>query len=301
MSSYTPDPGLGTFAKLPPELRLCIYDYMPPMLYRCQKKPHRGRRPGFYGLAILLTSRKLYNEVTHHLHIRNYLVFYVRPTLDVDCHWVSARMPRLFHYKWKFKNPDSVMQLGFASFPFHRVEVRIRVAAPDPTDCRQLVVLWHRLNRLVDLLERASSVKSITFYFDPAGERTWVQDGQSLTSIRLVGSKYPDWFLRSLRYGLTRDMYDHEAVLLPLARLRNVGSMGIYFTWKCSKAEILTLDLSWPWFTRHCLTVHGYSKLRDKQKPTADRGRDSIPLFVREIDDCYYFILRDMLASDFAD
>ncbi|KAL2851616.1 hypothetical protein BJY01DRAFT_208999 [Aspergillus pseudoustus] len=60
------NPGLGTLSRLPPELRLCIYDLIPP--YKGKHLRTRGPRSGKNTLAILRASRKLYEEVSHHLY-----------------------------------------------------------------------------------------------------------------------------------------------------------------------------------------------------------------------------------------
>ncbi|KAL4800874.1 hypothetical protein BDV19DRAFT_352269 [Aspergillus venezuelensis] len=119
------------------------------------------------------------------LHIRNNLVFYIKPTIDIDQHWITVTMPKLFKYPWRFETPEDATRQGFGNFPFHLVKVVIRVKAPGPEDSGQLVVLWHRINQLVQLLHSASSVKRIELVLDQEGEHTWVQDGQARTSIRL--------------------------------------------------------------------------------------------------------------------
>ncbi|KAL3496254.1 hypothetical protein BJX62DRAFT_136173 [Aspergillus germanicus] len=155
-TSATPplDPGLGNLSRLPLELRLCIYDWLPPYKLKYFGIPWllSGKNP----LAILRASRKLYEEVSHHVYHNIHLDFRIWPM--IDGRWAYARIPELCKRHWKFRRPGSAVRRGFRHFPYHRTNVTIEVYPPSFN--AEVVCLWQKINHLVDLLARARSRRS---------------------------------------------------------------------------------------------------------------------------------------------
>ncbi|KAL2867487.1 uncharacterized protein BJX67DRAFT_380837 [Aspergillus lucknowensis] len=177
------DPGLGTLSRLPPEIRLCIYDWIPPykrerhMQLRITHNPRSG-------LGILCASRKLYDEFSHHLYHGADLHFCMSPRISKS--WVTVSILQLYWCSWRFWHPDPYIR-AFRNFPYHRVSVYIDVSAPNPEDGVQLIILWRKVNQLVDMLAKASSIKQLTlsYYKSPKGH-DWTRDGRLATSVDLL-------------------------------------------------------------------------------------------------------------------
>lgn len=205
---------LGAFAKLPPELRLCIWDWLLPYAdtryYPEYEFPRRNTSP-----AILRTSKRLHDEISHHLYSNLTISFTIDP---LDSSWTCCRLPK-FSLRFTLGCMGRASYLGLDKFPFHRVHVRVDILPPNPASPGQLILLFQRVQVLVDFLSMAKSIRTMDIHFLSADKRRkWHKHGKPLRSLT-----YAPWF----HY----QFMDHQIISLPFCRLQNVSSK----TMRCSK------------------------------------------------------------------
>ncbi|KAL4883437.1 hypothetical protein BJY04DRAFT_25614 [Aspergillus karnatakaensis] len=286
------DPGLGNFSQLPPEVRLCIWDWLPPYKYK-HLDLYKYSRPGRNTLAILRSSRQLYNEISHHIYHDLDVTIQFRP----ENIWARARLYGLCFPIWRFRKPDSAIRRGFDQFPFYRTGLTINILAPDPRDGVQLFYLWQKVNELAKLLAKASSVGTVRFALLPDGRHHWISNRRACISARLDPSFYKRQLEFYWKFRLERDLYDHEIVFLPLCRLKNVEAMKVCLHWKCSHDEFIGLD-----WTLHCFAIHHFSQLgreqlSDNHKALANEARELLPRFFLELSAHYIYGYPDKVVS----
>ncbi|KAJ1715504.1 hypothetical protein NYO67_2339 [Aspergillus flavus] len=159
------DAGLGNFAILPPELRLCIWDWLFPrhIIGPLKGPPIFKRRRT--RLAILRTSKELYAEISHHLYSRISVSIRLNPQKR---QWLSFRIPEL-RLSWQIEEKEDAIQRGYDTFPFHKVPIYIGIHPPNPASPGDLFRLWQNVRSLINILVHAPSIKSvhITSYCSP--------------------------------------------------------------------------------------------------------------------------------------
>ncbi|QMW36183.1 hypothetical protein G4B84_011712 [Aspergillus flavus NRRL3357] len=159
------DAGLGNFAILPPELRLCIWDWLFPrhIIGPLKGPPIFKRRRT--RLAILRTSKELYAEISHHLYSRISVSIRLNPQKR---QWLSFRIPEL-RLSWLIEEKEDAIQRGYDTFPFHKVPIYIGIHPPNPASLGDLFRLWQNVRSLINILVHAPSIESvhITSYCSP--------------------------------------------------------------------------------------------------------------------------------------
>ena len=216
---------LGVFAKLPPELRLCIWDWLLPYAdtkrYPEMEWPRRNT-----SLTILCTSKRLHDEISHHLYSNLTVSFTIDP---LDSSWTCCRL-RKFRLRFTLGCMGRASYLGLNNFPFHRVHVRIDILPPKPSSPGQLILLFERLQVLVDFLSMAKSIRTMDIHLLHAADkgRKWHKQGKPL---------------RSLTYAPRFDyeFMDHQIVSLPFCRLQNVSSKKLRHSKKCGRVRDWTI------------------------------------------------------------
>ncbi|KAB8277538.1 hypothetical protein BDV30DRAFT_223665 [Aspergillus minisclerotigenes] len=151
------DAGLGNFAILPPELRLCIWDWLFPrhIIGPLKGPPIFKRRRT--RLAILRTSKELYAEISHHLYSRISVSIRLNPQKR---QWLSFRIPEL-RLSWLIKEKEDAIQRGYDKFPFHKGPIHIGIHPPNPASPADLIRLWQNVQSLINILVHAPSIKSM--------------------------------------------------------------------------------------------------------------------------------------------
>lgn len=243
-ASMTMPSDLGVFGKLPPEIRLCIWDLLVPSKKHCFMNegktyditPRRRR------LTIMCTSQRLHDEVSYHL----YGDFQVKVRIkarDPRSHWIKLAFPKL-RARWGFyQNASDNFEQVFGSFPFHKAHLDIHLCGPDPRDRGQVVLLWRRFNRFITFLVdrppvNRSPVPNINLFFDQS-KKDWqeAQNSLSLKRLNLKSQPFPDEMF-----------YDHEALALQLFRLENCQPNGL------PQSKINANGLDWSHYN-HLLSI----------------------------------------------
>lgn len=138
-------PFLGTFGRLPIEIRLMIWEYLFSTL-RTQSLLLTDNP-----LSILCTSRYLYNEVSSHLFNNSVQHISLNPEYNEE-EWMVIRLEsRAVEIEWTLRNRADA-ERHFQNFPHSKTTMKVHISCPDQTDPGQLVLLWQKLNALVDLL-----------------------------------------------------------------------------------------------------------------------------------------------------
>jgi hypothetical protein len=120
--------------------------------------------------------------------------------------------------------------LGLDKFPFHRVHVRVDILPPKPSSPGQLILLFERLQALVDFLSMAKSITTMAIHLLHAADkrRKWHKQGKPLRSLT-----YTPWF--------DYEFMDHQIVFLPFFRLQNVSSTTLRYSKNCARSRDWTI------------------------------------------------------------
>lgn len=145
-------PYLGTFARLPIEIRLMIWEYLfstlhtqPPGDSLHKHNPHK------HNLSIFCASQYLYNEVSSHLFHDSIQHISLNPEYNEE-EWMAIQLKsRTVDIKWALRDRANA-EKHFHSFPHSKTTMKIHINSPDPTDPGQMVLIWQKANALVDLL-----------------------------------------------------------------------------------------------------------------------------------------------------
>ncbi|KJK67129.1 hypothetical protein P875_00117532 [Aspergillus parasiticus SU-1] len=206
------DTGLGNFATLPPELRLCIWDWLFPrhIIGPLKGPPIFKRRRT--RLPILRTSKELYAEISHHLYSRISVAIRLNPRKH---QWLAFRIQNL-GISWLIEEKEDAIQRGFDKFPLQRVPIYIGIHPPNPASPGDLIRLWQNVQSLVNILEHAPSIKSMHVQFLSNMRYRWHEGEQGLKNVT-----YSSWY--------NRQFYDHQIIYLQFCRLEKVQSMKVSY------------------------------------------------------------------------
>lgn len=141
-------PCLGTFARLPIEIRLMIWEYLFSTL---RIQPLKDILHKHNPLSILCTSRYLYSEVSSHLFHDSVQHISLNPKYNEEEWMVIQLKSRTVDIKWTLRNRADA-EKHFHNFPHSKTTLNIHINSPDPTDPGQMVLIWQKANSLVDLL-----------------------------------------------------------------------------------------------------------------------------------------------------
>ncbi|RDW93095.1 uncharacterized protein DSM5745_00417 [Aspergillus mulundensis] len=182
-----------------------------------------------------------------------------------------------------------------------------------------LIILWDRINKLVDMLGRVGSVESLVLMLhskDPNGPGDNESKSTGWHGCRISGrgrislnlrkplpDSSPPWLEKlvsetKFHFGFRRTLYNHEVVMLPFCRLRNVRHLSV----------TPPLDLSSPWmFLNFRLYRLALSHFFNSNKPTpaarlagepraihVDRMLDIFERLITEINTAYHFSLEGL-------
>ncbi|OQE08011.1 hypothetical protein PENVUL_c011G07828 [Penicillium vulpinum] len=135
---------------LPIEIRLIIWEYLISSIHT-QSSPLKDSSQKDNPLSILSTSRYLYNEISSHLFNKSAQII----SLDAEYHpkeWMIIQLKsRTVDVQWTLKNREDA-EMHFQNFPNSKTTLKVHIYSPDPTDPGQLVLIWQKVNALVDFL-----------------------------------------------------------------------------------------------------------------------------------------------------
>ena len=155
-----PNQVMGNFTKLPPELRLLIWQLLPFSL----RSESGEKYPWASVLNILRTSRHIYAEASEAIYGGISMAFIILPEYKHKS-WFQVSASRGFSKT--IQNFQDAKRLGFKRFPYSKLkQIVIAVEAPSPHDQGQLICLWKKCLDVAELLEHnLDGFQSIHFDF----------------------------------------------------------------------------------------------------------------------------------------
>ncbi|THC89870.1 hypothetical protein EYZ11_010671 [Aspergillus tanneri] len=184
---------LGQLGRIPPELRLIIWEWL----------LSRG------SARFLETSQDLYQEISDRLY--DTFDIHISPLWEAP--WVDIRCKRL-RLRWHAKESDDPMLKKFSSIPYKKTRLAVHIWPPDPDDPGQIILLWQRVQSIVEVFNASKSRKRISIYLRTHDKRDWQKDGKTVESI-----PYPH---------LQNRRPDFNIVFLPFCCLRNIKALDVY-------------------------------------------------------------------------
>ncbi|KAJ5237679.1 hypothetical protein N7489_007770 [Penicillium chrysogenum] len=177
---------LGTFAKLPLELRWTIWESVFDEIHSAS-----------FALAILRCSRYLYQEISDHLFEDFEHEFQVAGGLRFN--FTTRQTQR---QGWELKNIEAI-RCHLHTFPWRKIrgEMFVNISPPPQEDPGQVVQIWQKVNQLIDALNTAPSAPSVWVSL----LEDWSRDEKPQESITYTNGYRPD----------------HDIAIIPFVRLSN--------------------------------------------------------------------------------
>jgi hypothetical protein len=210
MASVVPDT-IGYLGWLPPEIRAQIWG-------------HFSIQPGFRfsykkakdGLGILRTCHFLRDEVSANIYNKVVLTFHLSPRVCPETEsWLY--LTTSVDARWNI-HPNKAQFDHFRVLPYKRLKaIKIEIEAPSQEDPGQVVLLWTKIQDLMELLSQAEEFPSIDIYLRETNA-SWATNGTAHKTVPIDPEH------------LDEDEYvpDIEVVLMPLCKLRNVRTASIH-------------------------------------------------------------------------
>ncbi|BCS19987.1 uncharacterized protein APUU_20419S [Aspergillus puulaauensis] len=180
---------MGSFGKLSAEVRLLIWE--------------QSLSDG--STSIMATSRAIYEDIGSRLY--NTMDIHLYPVYNKPWMWVTCRRLRL---SWPFGNRNGCSCDLVQNMPHDKINLTINVYAPDPQNRFQVILLWMKIQALVDILRAAPASKSIEIKLRPGSGNSWKLD--TANTREDLGSR--------LEYG-------QDAIFVLFCGLRNVRSITL--------------------------------------------------------------------------
>lgn len=182
------NPSLGVLSCLPPEVRIKIWKYLSPELHVAGSLP---RKPDHFLRVqkILLTSRTIYDELAAEVssgYDDDWIFIYVKPEYQNDP-WIRVHKGQ--ELLWRFKDLPDAIYRGFCDLPWHNLNVKVRITAPDRNDCAQIICLFKKAQALVEILKKGCLSLNVAFIHTK--NRSWFLDGQPQESSKQIPDLSP--------------------------------------------------------------------------------------------------------------
>ena len=219
MENPTPTP-LGTMAHFPSEIRDHIWLQFVP-------SGHETNHPKT-DLSILRTNHVLHDKVSRVIYGKSHLEIDISPEhehdheyKDEDWKWMTVQFSQHhYHYsqttfpldppqrgRWVIRNTEDARSRGLYDLSWYRIDqVTVRLEAPRFRDTAQLYTIWRKVTDLVDLLQHASAINTLTIWLVNGDGRDWVEEDKDEPGFRSNMDVDPG----------------HEMVILPFYNLRNL-------------------------------------------------------------------------------
>lgn len=224
------DPSLGNLSRLPPEIRLQIWDLFSLYPIECGVKDPAFPKLRQPRLAVLQTSHRIHDEVSKHLYKDVVLRFHVLPEYQYRS-WLTVEGNT--GTKWYLQNLDDAVSRGFAKLPYEKLKgIQVEIDAPCRFDPGQIVCLWKKCLDLAALLEQAErGLPNLEIHLKDSESAKWSVDSEPQMSVAVDRVKsYPPRDAITDRSNEQTDIKnaDYEFALIPFHRLRNVQTAKVY-------------------------------------------------------------------------
>ncbi|KAL4783111.1 hypothetical protein BJX76DRAFT_330972 [Aspergillus varians] len=197
----------GSLSRLPPELRLSIYE-----------------RALSNGAATLMrTSRAIYNEIKPRLY----------DTLDIHIYpasndpWIRISFRRLPNTSWSLIQEGDCFRVrgGLRNLPYNRFKLtRVIIYAPDPNNLGQLMYLWVKVEVFVQilLLQRTLKYTKLMMELRPHKGYVWTtvqQQALEQLQAKYLRSAFPAPFSNPFRAPPPSPRWDTDFFWIPFGRM----------------------------------------------------------------------------------
>ncbi len=215
------DPSLGIFSLLPAEVRIMIWKYFSPQVHVGRSLP---RKPQYFSpdQRILLTSRKIYAEVAAEVpdgYNGDTFVISVEPEYQYKL-WIKATNTK--GVQWDLKDLPDAISRGFCDLPWHNLNVRIWIWAPNRKGGAQIICLYKKVRALVEILKKAKGFLSLSVFFRYKKNTSWFGGAQPQCSIGNKADLLP-W-----GGGSPRGKWDFEFIFPLFLQIRNAKKAEMY-------------------------------------------------------------------------
>lgn len=195
-------PQLGTFSKLPPEVRLEVWEHLFSLCQIRAPLQQRESNSKARNLSILQANRYLHAEISHHLY--STLTHTISLSPKYDRHkWMTAQTCSKGLNVERDLDDTEASQRYFLNFPHNKARLKVEILAPNRKDQGQIALLWQKVSGLIDRMLALPKSKS-------SQERP----GVDIVLVGRWGSKEePKQSVPQLCY------YDYDYVTMPFCRL----------------------------------------------------------------------------------
>jgi hypothetical protein len=217
------DPSLGMFSLLPLEIRIMIWKHFSPQLHvgrLLPRKPNRLSRDQ----EILLTSRKFYAELAAEVpsgYNDHTIIISITPEYQYKL-WIKAKNTK--GVQWDLEDLSDAISRGFCDLPWHNLNLRIWIWAPDRKDSAQIICLYKKVHALVEILKKAKGFLSLWVVFRHTKNTTWFDGAQPQCSIENKADLLP------LGGEVLGAKWDYQFIFPLFLKIRNVKIAKMYST-----------------------------------------------------------------------
>jgi len=196
------NPSLGTLFKIPSEDRNIIWSVLVLPDGREQRwvDDDNSAQLSFSKegtLAILRTSRQLYNEALDIIQKSQTLTFQVgcNPFVIEERNWNrSFSLENSQGRKWLINNtantyePDDILRFGLRNFPYTKIgKVKIEIPCPSTNGPSQMIYVWRNIADVVSLLSPVRGIKNLEIKFINSDSGNWLTNNIPQLSLHPPG------------------------------------------------------------------------------------------------------------------
>ena len=217
---------LGYFAKLPPEIRLDIWEHLFSSCQIRKQLPQSDSDSEPRNLFILYTNRYLYADISTHLYSSIKHTIRISPRYHRH-KWMTAKVAsKGLKIEWDLDDKEAARRY-FLNFPHDKVPLRVNIHAPNcgRKDPGQILLLRQKVTALTDRLMAVSEYqerpRNFSLRVNFVGE--WERKGKPIRS-RLKVGRVDDYklvvkpfFLLLVRWNNRADMSDDMRMAIEAA------------------------------------------------------------------------------------
>lgn len=225
-------PSLGNLSRLPPEIRLQIWDHLswscnPIRSGATDLAPSTSSKPR---LAFLQTSHWVHDEASQQLYKDLVLRFQVSPRHQYRS-WLTVESNA--GTSWHLQDLDDALSRGFGNLPYEKLKgIHVEIDAPCRRDPGQIVCLWKKCRDLAGLLEQADrALPNLEIHLKDSTAAKWCMDGQPQMSVAVDRvRRYPPRNSVIDRWNDQAYIIDEDFMIALNAfyRLRNCQTAKVY-------------------------------------------------------------------------
>lgn len=224
------DSSFGTLSRLPPEIRLQIWDHFSLHPFQREATDQTPARPTQPRLAFLQTSQRIHDEASTHLYKNATLRFQISPQHQHRS-WLTVRSSASNGASWQLEDLNDAISRGFMELPYEKLKgVYVEIDAPCRRDPGQIFCLWQKCLELAGMLEQShNSLPDLEVYLNDSALAAWCDDGEPQKSLVVDRPTFRDPTLIDWWCEVTDiDSEDYVIVLKAFQKLCSAQTARIY-------------------------------------------------------------------------